>query len=367
MIRKWMCIAAGFALVVALAAPMQAQDGGQQSYGQQNWNQSGMSNQSYDQAFGDYDQQDYDTDLDNDQQGMTSIGPYGQPGFGTGAGGGFGAGTGTGARDYNTVGAGGLASSAEYEQLGYGTYGQWGGQPYYGYTPGSPPQPYYYGQPPEGYNQPYGYVAPAPYGYQPGVSPQGITRFSGQVLHMSTVNVYGRDHVFATIKTSQGGIVVADLGPVSSVNQLNLKIGDTVQAAGFQSMFNQSPVLVTTRVRANNKTITNRPEVQLHGRIVQTTTRTVSGESHVFATVDLDNGHRVTVDFGPRRYLQDNKIRFRANEEVSFLARSVREGNQTVYQARSINIAGRRITVPSSTRGRSEEAREATRGSFLVE
>ncbi len=86
------------------------------------------------------------------------------------------------------------------------------------------------------------------------LSPKQVT---GQLVSYRTAQLQGQrqPHVLAKIRTDQGNIIVADLGPASNLQRQNVQLrrGQQIQATGRTGRINDMPILVVDRSLLDNQ------------------------------------------------------------------------------------------------------------------
>lgn len=182
-----------------------------------------------------------------------------------------------------------------------------------------------------------------------------LYRIEGVVQDTSDITVPGSDqsHVFVRIRTEDGDTVLTDLGPANRIQQINLRQGDRIIVEGNRDTSGDQPLLVATRVDANEQSvkITRSTDVRtIAGRVADTRVITPRGSNEPHQAILVDTGDRdyVIVDLGPQDSIRGLQIQSGFNVNVQ--GRDVRFGDRVVLYADRLDVGGQEYVITRQPR-----------------
>ncbi len=165
-------------------------------------------------------------------------------------------------------------------------------------------------------------------------------RIQGELVKTTTVDVFGKQHVLAKVRKSDGKSCVIDLGPKGKVSQLDLSQGDTVRIQGRRGM------MAAGRIHANDESVTidrkwagdrqSRRAHQTQGTIESLRTRTRDGEKQLIAYLEQRNGSLQRVNLGSKQHLQERGLDLEEGDRIQVRGAFGREGRSQMVTAEQI-------------------------------
>jgi hypothetical protein len=199
----------------------------------------------------------------------------------------------------------------------------------------------------------------------------------GEITRLRTESVQGVPHVLATIEDEDGEEALVDLGVPEHLSGIRLRQGEWISAAGPIVRFQDGPLLLAQRVRADGRThqiprlfdpesreqlrrseqprtderqidptrrsrsqAVQGEERRVSGRVVATRKTSLDGSRHLQAKLETADGEVVVVDLGPAERLpvelqQGDRVSVRGVQrrhqgEALLMARQLRAGDETV-------------------------------------
>lgn len=182
---------------------------------------------------------------------------------------------------------------------------------------------------------------------------QQPARLTGEVQNLKTMRLIGQEepHVFAKIQTEQGRVARVDLGPRSSVDQLNLSEGKRITIRGTRARINNRPIIFARQIQSGDQTVQieqprTAPLRQVRGEITRIDRIRYRGldQQHLEAQVRLDTGRTVIIDLGQQNELA--QLNLQEGDSISVLVSPIRIDGEQALLARSIRTEqGRTASV----------------------
>ena len=209
-----------------------------------------------------------------------------------------------------------------------------------------------------------------------------IARLSGTVEGLRQMNLQRRSgatgpHTIAKIKLDNGKTTVVTLGRSSQLSDLNLMVGDRIQAIGRKGMIDGETVFVAHSLRAKGQTVAANPAIRLNrtemsdrhtsrthtqnqagGKAnpaqatlqgeVASISRASMGQSNnqrTLVDIKLENGKSSTVDFGPAASLE--KIGVEEGENITVRGRRDTVNGREVIVADLLKVDGEKVSSVS--------------------
>ena len=213
-----------------------------------------------------------------------------------------------------------------------------------------------------------------------------IARLNGTIEGLRQMNLQRRSgatgpHTIAKIKLDNGKTTVVSLGRSSQLSDLNLQVGDKIQAVGRKGMIDGETVFVANSLRAKGQTIDANPAIRLNrtqasqsqtaqaqsqnqaGGMTGSTSNqaqaTLQGEvasisrasagqssnQHTLVDIKLENGETSTVDFGPAASLE--KIGLEEGDEITVQGRRDTVNGRQVIVADLLKVDGEKVSSVS--------------------
>lgn len=207
--------------------------------------------------------------------------------------------------------------------------------------------------------------SPQASGAQGGTSPQArsgsqtkleLPQVSGRITAVKEVkSKAGQTYRVVRLETRGGRTLVADLGPVDGLKNVNLKNGQQVVLTGHPGRIGNRIVFFATEVRAGGQTAqvqrpasdvkaAMRPEMrQIRGQVVKTRQVAVrGGQKNVLALVETQSGQRVLVDLGSA---QGSKVNAQKGQQIAVRGREVRVGDRLILLAHQVRAGDQTVDV----------------------
>ncbi len=182
-------------------------------------------------------------------------------------------------------------------------------------------------------------------------------RVQGELVDLRLINLDNMDepHVVGRIETSRG-IVKADLGPRSKIDELNLRRGDTITVFGRQGQINDRRMLRASRIQSNNQHITIRrdrsqSQQKLEGTIVgiQRMMINQTGREHAIARIRTNSGNIVQVDLGSAKAAQS--LDLNQGDQIAVLGNRGRIDDRVALFAEQLRLSNGEVLTLSRAPG----------------
>jgi len=151
------------------------------------------------------------------------------------------------------------------------------------------------------------------------------------------VNSNGRN-LLAKVETEGGTIATVDLGPLKDLKQLDLQEGDVIKVYGVQGTIDQKAVLVANSLQVSGERMKIdrskvRPLKKFQAKVLKTREVSHRGKTNLLARVELEDGLKTIVNFGPAA-------------DLPVLA----EGQQIQFLARITEVEGKKALIAERLR-----------------
>lgn len=170
----------------------------------------------------------------------------------------------------------------------------------------------------------------------------------GRIKAMAEVGIVNSNsrNLLAKIDTEGGTIATVDLGPVKDLKQLDLQEGDVIKVYGVQGNIDQKAVLVANSLQASGKRIKIdrskvRPLKKFQAKILQTRELSHKGQTNLLARVELEDGLKTIVNFGPAADLPV----LVEGQQLQFLARITEVEGKKALIAERLRTKGKNYLI----------------------
>ncbi len=174
-------------------------------------------------------------------------------------------------------------------------------------------------------------------------------QISGTVDRTKMVNVRGRQHLLAHVKTNDGGALAVDLGPQQ--DKLQLAQGDTLTATGHRVKVGDQPLLIASEAQAKNADLKiDRNGRKYSGTVASTREVTIQNQQHLLAKVKTDNGKSMLVDLGAKDQLSNAP---KEGAKLTVQGVPVKVNDRVVLMARTLQQDGKKTEIQRSRKSSS--------------
>ncbi len=170
----------------------------------------------------------------------------------------------------------------------------------------------------------------------------------GRIMALADIGIVNSNnrHLLAKIDTEDGSIATVDLGPFKDLKQLDLQKGDVVKVYGIHGNIDQKAILVANSLQMSGQRIkidrsTIRPLKKFQARILKTKELSQKGETNLLARVELEDGLKTIVNFGPAADLPQ----LSEGQKIQFLARITEVGGKKALIADSLRTQGKSYMI----------------------
>ncbi|MFO7964046.1 MAG: hypothetical protein R6U50_09020 [Desulfobacterales bacterium] len=177
---------------------------------------------------------------------------------------------------------------------------------------------------------------------------------TGEIQTLRRVNLVGVDqpHVIARIRARDGRTARVDLGPESSLKNIDLSKGDRITVQGRRGTIDNRGMFMARSLQTGRQEVMirrarDRGLQKFDGEILAVKTATFEDydvPDQVFARVKLDQGLVTAVNFGPEKKLEADLDELKG-KEVTFLAHRADIGGKTALIADQIRMEDRTIRI----------------------
>jgi hypothetical protein len=181
-------------------------------------------------------------------------------------------------------------------------------------------------------------------------------QISGQIVKERDVSVKntGMRNKIVLVKTPQGRMIIADLGPSEKLGDLQLTADRSIQVQGRWLRVGNQPVILVEQVTMNGKTT---PIQHPLGQITQQKSRSMKGEilrekdvsvkgtaiNNKVIMLKTDKDQQVLVDLGSTENLKD--VQIQKGKQIEVQGWPIRVGDQLVVLARQLTMNGKTIEI----------------------
>jgi len=191
-----------------------------------------------------------------------------------------------------------------------------------------------------------------------------VHQVAGTVVRDKTVEVRGQDieHQVVLLQTEADDYVIADLGPVENLQEMDVQQGRQLTLAGILGRVSDRPVIFANQVSADGKTIEiDRPELARPGIEPRgmdfSRSMEVTGEIVAEKSVDVENvadknkvvllererGDSIVADLGPEGGLDDMALD--TGEQVRVEGRLAQIGERLVLLANKVGTRDESVEI----------------------
>lgn len=205
---------------------------------------------------------------------------------------------------------------------------------------------------------------------------------SGEIGQMKKVLVRdtGQEHLVVLLSTTQGHVVVADLGPAKQFRDVELRTGDWISIRGPENKVNGRHVIFAREINVDGDII--RVDRRMPSQHARQSAKTVSGKvaiikelkikrgdkSHQVVRIVTKDGKQIVADLGEKASLQGLNLAY--GQEISVegpmarlsgkpfvLAQKVTSQDKTVHIERKVLSAMRSVHEGKRSEGQASNAR----------
>ncbi len=183
-----------------------------------------------------------------------------------------------------------------------------------------------------------------------------VRQYFGQIVRTSEVKVPELNDrlMFAQIRTDQGNKVLAMLGPVGELRDLDLRKGERVYVKGICLSLEGTPFILTEQFKAQGQTFQGGPQAHeellrrsetIKGKVVRTRDIDLPGLEHevLVAVVKGEDGHRYVVGLGTNQELGNMEIN--KGDQVSIRGPVFEFEGQRVLLGRQVTAHGQTVQL----------------------
>jgi hypothetical protein len=167
---------------------------------------------------------------------------------------------------------------------------------------------------------------------------------TGTITSKKRSSVRDTRHLIVGIERDQGNRVIADLGPVTELDQLDLALGDRINVKGPLSQVGNKKVLIAQHIRSQgDQADIYRQRRTYEGQVTNTHETTIRGKTHLIAMLETNRGGRErAVDLGAADKLP---TRIHKGVKLTVEGAPVQVRDMTLVMAQSINQDGEEIKI----------------------
>ncbi len=183
-----------------------------------------------------------------------------------------------------------------------------------------------------------------------------LPQVSGRILGVKEVkSKAGQTYRVVRLETRGGRTLVADLGPVDGLKDMNLKGSQQVTLSGHPGRIGNRIVFFANEVRtggqaaqiqrpASNVKAAMRPEMrQVRGQVAKTRQVGVrGGQKNILALVMTQSGQRILVDLGSTA---GTKANIQKGQQIAVRGREVRIGDRLILLANQVRAGDQTVDV----------------------
>jgi len=183
-----------------------------------------------------------------------------------------------------------------------------------------------------------------------------MQQFSGRIVRERDVSVKntGVRNKLVLLKTAEGRIIAADLGPTEATRDIRFTAEQPIQVRGYWVRVGSQPVIFVRELTMNGKTtaiqhpvgrFTSRWSKQVKGEIIREKNVSLKGTdlNNKVVLLKTEKDQQVLVDLGRVQNLEGVPIQ--KGRQIEVQGWPVRIGDQMVLLARQLKVNGRTIDI----------------------